>query len=211
MEGQMNTLKIIIPAIALLFINACSSSSSTSGGGAGAGGGGGGVATTVDVITVSGATVPLTNVYSTGCYVTGASTSSFETLTVTFGLWAYSKANYSDTNCLTNTSEGTVAGALVAGNVSAMTGWVNGGGGGPATAPTAADSSGPLSDTESFTALTLTVTDSTGDFAASILVGNVINLYYIVDDTGTKTVLYRDDDYNNGVLTTSISDPFIQL
>jgi len=55
----------------------------------------------------------------------------------------------------------------------------------------AADALGALSDTESFTALTLTVTAASGAFPWAV--SDVVDYFYIVDDTGVANVLYVPD------------------
>lgn len=193
----MIDLKPIIPVAALLLLNACSSDSTTTTASGDA----------VSAITVSGNTVSLDGTYTTGCHErNGGADSAKEDLQIAGNIFTYTNTDYSGPVCATTVETGTLTATMTAGTTSAITGWVDGGGS-PATAPMAADSSGPLSDTEAFTPIAVTVTSVTGTiFGPTVTEGYESKLFYIIDDTGANNIMYRDDDYENDSLKAFIGD-----
>ena len=203
---MINLKPIITAASLLMLLNACSSGSSP-------------VTTTVissgtevSVIGASGITVGLDGTYLTSCYITGGgSTSSKEKIVISSDIWTYTVTDYTDTDCrAVSPTTGTIYATFSAGTDSTITGWYDGSGS-PVAAPTAADASGPLDDLEPFTSLTRTVTAVSGSFFGQINAGETSTFFYVVDDTGTGKILYRDNSYDAGDLNASISAPYTKL
>ena len=197
----MKKLITVASAIsALILINGCSSdSATTTAAGSGA---------EVSVIGVSGVTVGLNGTYSTGCYTTGGgSTSTKEDVVISGSTWTNTTTDYTDSTCVAGPDAGAITATIGAGSDLTIAGWKDGSGS-IVSAPTAADGSGLLSDTEPFTPLTVTVTAVTGNYVGQVPVGYVAPLFYIVDDTGTNNMLYRDKNYENGDLHAGTMDPF---
>ncbi len=164
----------------------------------------------ISIVTVSGSTHALNGAYSTGCYTTnGGSASVKEDLTITGTTWSYTSTEYTDDACSASPTEGTATATLTSGSDSNIVGWYDGSGS-PATAPDAADGSGPITAT-AFTPLELTITAVTGSFVGGINIGEVAPLFYIVDDTGAKAILYRDNSFDTGDLNAGIFDAYTQL
>ncbi|MDH5388338.1 MAG: hypothetical protein OEY06_07805 [Gammaproteobacteria bacterium] len=188
----MKKLITVASAIsALILINGCSSDSATTTAAAGS---------PISVITISGSTVSLDGSYSTGCVdrtLEGGSGWYKDDMTIAGSTLNTSSAEYSDIACTVETGAGTVEATLAVGTDSAITGWIGAGDAGGTFIPTASDGSGPLGLTEAVTMLTATVVSGTG-WNASLPAGTVIDLFYVVDDTGTNKVLYEDDDAFGG-------------
>ena len=162
----------------------------------------------ISIVTVSGSTHVLNGAYSTGCHaINGGSASVKEDLTITGTTWFYTNIEYTDAACSASPAESTITGALVAGSNLDIIDWYDGSGSSVA-APDAADGS-PITAT-AFTPLTLTVTAATGSFAM-IPAGTESPLFYIVDDTAAKAILYRDNSFDKGDLIAGIFDPYTQL
>jgi len=173
-----------------LGLNACSSSNSNSNSSITSGS-----TTEVRATAVSGNQVGLNGSYQTGCHASSAPTdSTSEFLVISDITWTYTKNDFTGTTaCIGSPATTTVVTATLSANAidSAIVGWEDGDGA-STTAPMASDNSGLLSDTEAFTPLSLLVTASTDP---SISVGATVNdLYYVIDDTGTTLILYRDSD-----------------
>jgi len=191
----MNFKPLIIVSAMTLVLNACGSSSSST--------------TTEDtggnisITTVSGGTLSLTGSYASACYDNGG-TFQIDTHTWTGANLTYNQKTYTASGCATlATSTDLFTATAVAGSNSAISSWVDGMST-TTTAPTAADASGPLSDTEAYTAITVTIV--TADGSSGISVGTVATTFYIVDDTGTSLILYRDDS----ATTATTADPLLQ-
>jgi len=116
----------------------------------------------------------------------------------------YSSTDLSCTGTVTTVGTETIS--LATGAVEAITGWETLAGA-VATAPAAQDGSGPLSTTESFTRLTVTVLTTTipGDIA-----GSTFEASMIVDDTGTPVVGYTVNYVTGGASTAFVDDLFIK-
>ena len=184
----MVNLKLIITvSAALLLLNACSSDSSTTTSSG----------TEISVIGVSGVTVGLNGTYSTVCYGSNGG-STLESIVISGNTWNYTQTTYTDGACSAGADVGTAAATLTASADQSITGWYDGNA--SATAPTAADGSGPLSNTEPFTPLLVTITGVTGSFVGGISAGDTSPLFYIVDDTGANNILYRDSSFDTGNL-----------
>jgi len=162
----------------------------------------------VSVKTYSGATVALNGVYKTACYQTsGGVASRIDLLTVNGSEWVNGAEEYASLDCTGSptvsaiTATLTTLGTFV---VPATTGWIDGMG-----APTAvlgADGTTTLSAADTtVTTLNVKITAVTGT-AFSIPVGFTATVFYMVDDTGSGQVLYRDQ----GGLFVSAADPYIQ-
>lgn len=167
---------------------------------------------TVPVLTtVSGVTHDFKGTYIAACHADGAAFTT-ESIIISGSVWAYTKADFSDVGCGTPTTSGTIVGNFaVNGTVSAITAWVDGAGA-AATAPAAANGSGSLGLAE-FSPLSYEVVEITGSFVGSLAISDVVSLFYVVDDTGAKAILYRDAGYvpTNATINASTFAPFIQL
>lgn len=168
----------------------------------------------VSVITVSGAQVSLNGTYTTGCR-TKSGVDVIEGIVINGGTWTYARDSYttSDGSCggTATTASSIIATLSSSGAAGAIAGWSDSGV--TATAPTAADSSGPLSNTESYTVLTLTATAVTGTGAYTLAsAGDTVNCYYIFDDTGLPNRLYIPD-FNavDHMLSATPSGSFMKL
>jgi len=152
----------------------------------------------------------LVGTYTSACYDIGAGSSRQDihdygasddnTLIVT--------ANVYDavTDCSANRVQSTIVAAVTAGGSVAIQGWEMGDNGGTFP-PTAADASGLLDLNESVTVLNLAITTVTGTQFDGIAAGDAVNLFYVVDDTGTGIVLYSDQNNDTGMETASTQDP----
>ncbi len=164
----------------------------------------------IAIATVTGKTHVLNGAYSTGCYtIDGGAASAKEDLDISGSIWSYTNTEYTSADCTTGATVGTATGTLVAGTDSAIIGWYDGSGS-PAAVPAATDGVTVISGTEAFTPLTLTFTAVTGSFVGQIPVGETFPLFYVVDDTAAKAVLYRDNSYDTGDLNAGIYDPYTQ-
>lgn len=149
----------------------------------------------VKVTTISGVQTSLDGSYVTGCHDSSGGNSTEEFLTIAGSVWTYSAKRYIGNATCTGSpaTDQEVVATLTAttGADKAIVGWLDGDKN-AVPAPTAADASGSLSDTEAYTPMTIVVTNSED---SSIPVGTTnTNLYYIVDDKGAKLRLYRDSD-----------------
>lgn len=155
--------------------------------------------TTIDVATVSGTTMTLKGVFSSACDpILSASGNDGLAYTLSIdGLYITIITNFWQGN---NTCSGTPTGSysttgkITVGGAFAINGWftytrdlkgnlmlaIT-------TAPTAADGSGPLSDTETFSVMNATVISTTDP---QLVDGSNIQIGFVVDDTGTSPVLY---------------------
>lgn len=168
----------------------------------------------LSVLTVSGIQVSLDGSYTTGCR-TKSGIDVVEGVVINGTTWSYARSSYStnDGSCAAGeTLAATVIATISApGSTSAITGWTDSG---VATAaPTAVDLSGPLSDTESYTVLSLTTAAATGGGAYTLAaMGDSVSFYYIVDDTGLANVMYIPDfDAANHMLSATPSGNFIKI
>ncbi len=165
-----------------------------------------GAISSVEVIGVSGNKIDLIGIWETACY--GSSPERRDV--VVFGEPNIMLTGYTYTT--TDLSCGGVetvdwsdsASLKIASSTSAISAWQDGAGM-STSAPTAADNSGPLSDTESFTELTATITELTDTNKGSI--GDVAKIFYIVDDTSTPAIMY-DGRYGDGMTRASIVNPY---
>lgn len=188
----------------LLALSACNSG----------GGGSGGGSTSLSVITISGVQASLNGTYTTGCR-TKSGVDVVEGLVINGTNWSYARSAYStsDGSCSAGeTLDSTIIATISAsGATSAITGWSDSG---LATAaPMAADASGSLSNTESYTALSLTAMAVTGAGAYNLgTMGDSVNFYYIVDDTGLSSILYIPDfDAVDPMVSATPSGNFVKL
>jgi hypothetical protein len=160
------------------------------------------------VLTISGGMVALTGNYQSegGCHASSGGGSTRETLEVSGNQWHYDSADYSSGDCTgVAVDSSSIDATIVVAGTAAITGWVDSSEA-PEVAPPALDGSGPLSDTESYTNLTLTITAVVNN--AGISVGDTADIYYIVDDTGaTGLKLWRDKTATKAV----ISDPWFSF
>lgn len=171
---------------------------------------GDGAGPSISVIAVSGATITLDGEYKSGCLpVEGGGGFNVESLTVSGNIVIATTTDYgSDSTCTTSTDLGTFTATIaVDGANSAITGWVDGTGS-DSPPPEAAGGSGPLSNTEPFTPLTLTITAITGSKEGDAL--PTFKIFFIIDNTGTANVLYFDHDFDNGDTRAGTDDPSIE-
>ncbi len=192
---------------AVLFVLALSAC-----GGGGAGGGGGG-STPISVITVSGVQTSLDGTYTTFCR-TKSGVDVVEGLIISGGNWAYTRYSYTtiDGSCgAGETLASSVLAALSAtGTTGAIAGWTESGN--PAAAPPASGG-GLLNDTESYTQLSLTAATVTvaGTYTLGAM-GDTVDFYYIVDDTGANDILYIPDfDAVNPMVSATSSGSFTRI
>jgi len=162
----------------------------------------------ISLVTVTDGVHVLNGAYSTGCYGNGGG-STKEDLDISADTWSYTNTGYTSGNCSTGASVSTITGTLSAGADLAIEDWVDGMGDSEPVVPDAADGATVITRTEPFTPLMLTITGATGDFSG-IPSGTESPLFYVVDDTVAKAILYRDYDYENGVLYAGTADPYTQ-
>lgn len=169
----------------------------------------------VMIIAVSGNMIDLTGTWETACrtdMTEGTDTDEeivFDDDTETYNHYSYTSSDGSCTGTQ-SVDYGHAATVVADTSNSAITGWRNGMGD-PAAAPTAADNSGPLSDTEAFTNLEFTLTSLNN--ISDVAVGDTVNFVYVVDDTGATPIIYRgdyDDPANKTGPYGGLADPFIQ-
>ena len=154
----------------------------------------------VSVVAVSGAMVSLDGSYSTGCVdrsLQGGGGFYKDDTIIAGSTMTVSGAEYNDDACTVAIDSGGAVVTLATGATSAITGWIGTGGAGGPDVPNAADGSGALGTTEAVTLLTGTVVSGTG-WNAGLSVGMNIPLFFVLDDTGAKKVLYEDDDLFSG-------------
>ena len=148
----------------------------------------------VEIVTVNGLMHTLFGHYFTPCYETGTGDSVSELLSINDATWSNAVDVYADvTDCSNTPVESTLTATIIKGETIAITGWIDG------PAPIAADSSAPLSDSESVTTIDFTVTAKTGAFFSSDTVGDKRTIFFVADDTdadstGFNIRLYRDKD-----------------
>ncbi|PCJ86224.1 MAG: hypothetical protein COA54_08815 [Thiotrichaceae bacterium] len=164
-------------------------------------------ANAISIITASGGQHVLNGIYRTDCYNSGGIDGRIDTVTITGTTWVNSSVIYgNDDTCQTLTASGAVTATMVKGADKSISGWLNGGDVAPA-----AEGGGVLSDTETVTAFTLTVTavNDPGDalYGGNISLGLVAPSFYVFDDTNSPDTfkMWRDKDGDSA----SASDPFI--
>jgi hypothetical protein len=177
---------------------------------------GGNASGPIEIITVSGVMIDLTGTWNTACRTdmdSGTDTDEeivFDGNTATYNNYLYPS---SDASCTGTQSVdyGFVATVVADTSNSAITEWRNGAGD-TVPAPMAADNSGVLSDTESFTNLEFTLTAENNLPGAGV--GDAVNQVYVVDDTDAPTtILYRGDYDDQASKTTpygGLADPFFK-
>jgi len=165
--------------------------------------------TTIDIASVSGNTGDISGTWKTNCARGDGAGDSNETLTFASLAVEYTNASYTSTDgsCTgTETVNMSYTAAVQVGSNDAIGGWQDGTGA-TTTAPDAADGSGSLSDTESFTGLTYTFSTLSG--IEGVAVGDSHNTFYILDDTATNSsTLYRGDYTEQSTLTGAFGQVF---
>ena len=161
----------------------------------------------ISVKTYSGATVALNGVYQTACYIGETGGSQFDSLTVNGSTWINAANVFSSTDCTGAPVVSAITATLTTlgtQTVAATTGWIDGMG--APTTVSGADGSTVLSAADTtVTTLNVEVTAVTGT-VFSIPVGFTATVFYVVDDTGSGLVLYRDA----GGIFASAADPYMQ-
>jgi len=200
----------LLAVLIVLALSACNTSNSNTPTIPGSG-------TPVKALTVKGAMVSLDGTYANAT-LNGCRTKSGidvrEAVVISGSVWTYTRFSYSTTDGSCSAGETQVAGivaTLSSSSTGAITGWSDSGI--ATTAPTAADASGPLSNTESYTTLSLTATIVTGAGAYNMATaGDSINFFYIIDDTGAANILYIPDlNAANPMLSATPSGNFIKI
>ncbi len=165
----------------------------------------------ISILTYSGSTHALNGVYSSACYQTGGSGSQYDSLTVNGTEWTNAINEFSSTDCsgtpvvsAINATISMLGTQLIPANANGNTGWVDGMG--AATVVPGADGTTVLSATDTtVTTLNIQVTSVTGTLF-NIPVGFTSTLFYVIDDTGSGLVVYRDA----GGIYASSADPYFQ-
>ncbi|MDQ7059281.1 MAG: hypothetical protein Q9N62_13115 [Ghiorsea sp.] len=196
----------LVAAAALIGLSGCSSDSSTTAAGAGATG------AAPTGTTVSGNVFTIDGIWKSSCFPSGAAGSPDEMDTITFngatGNVVVTTYTSTDSTCTgTATALGNFDVVVATGATEAITGWQNLATGAVALAPAAADGSGPLPTTASFTKTTATVTAATASLIASgnVAVGDIVDVSMIIDDTGLPVVGYTVN-YVAGASTAYVDD-----
>jgi len=162
----------------------------------------------ISVLTYSGASHVLNGVYQTACYQEGGSGSKKDTLTVTGTQWVNSTNVFTSTDCTGPSDESAMAAdisILGTQQIVATTDWRDGMG--LSTTVQGADGTTVLSASDTtVTTLNGVLTSVTGTAFGGAPVGFTITFFYMIDDTGSGLVLYRDA----GGLYVSTADPFMQ-
>ncbi len=163
----------------------------------------------VSVLTYSGATHVLNGVYQSACYQQGGSSGSqYDSLTVNGSEWISAINEFSSVDCSGSPTVSSMTGTLTALGtqvIPATTGWVDGMN--FSTSVSGADGTTVLSATDTtVTTLNLQITSVTGSLFGAGAVGATDFLFYVVDDTGSGLVLYRDA----GGIYASTADPYMQ-
>lgn len=181
---MINLKPIITASAVLLLLNACSSDSTTDAAATDA--------TDISVAAAISGSVGLNGTYKT-CHSEGSGYTE-EVLEIAGNTWNYAQTAHTDSACTAGAAiVGTIAATFVTVADSTITGWVDGSGS-TQTAPLAADGlGGTLGETAAYTLLTLTISAGTGDFSA-IPANTEALLFYVVDNTGTNNILYRDNN-----------------
>jgi hypothetical protein len=193
MKTQQLFNKLLPSIIPILLLSAC-------------GGGGGGTPpadnnttppppAALEVMNVSGTTTVLDGTWQSPCLTLGTDserstmTISGTTMTTKSDSWT---GNTSCAGVATTTTSSTATGTVNP-SAAAIAGWdtldLVSLATSTATAPNAADGSGPLSDNEPFSIIDYTVTASTGSQAPAV--GSTGTSAYVVDDTGAYPILYQ--------------------
>lgn len=157
--------------------------------------------TEVFVAAHSGTDAGLNGTYSTICYLVGTSYID-EDLVILGNKWDYTKTEYPSIDCITELAASTISGTFnIDGTAIPIDGWVDNLGNSVLVPPDTADITDEpaltLSATESVTPLLLTISNATG----SLFPGpGASSFFFVVDDSGTNNVLYRDVDFDPGVV-----------
>ena len=157
---------------------------------------------TISVTTISGVKITLAGAYKTSCLNDGSGNGFIETINFDGASWSFTAEAWSGDPLCSNsptTTESVSASSTENTSDISITGWVLSVGS-AATPPVASDSSGPLSNTESVTPITVIITESGFGFP----IGGSGSLFYVVDDTTASTILYQDDDADSN--SNAISD-----
>jgi len=159
----------------------------------------------ISVAAHSGTDAGLDGTYTTGCYLGGSGTVN-EDLRIHGNTWNYTINDFASNNCTTAPTPGTISGTFIIDGVDIGATWVDGAGG-TMTAPLAAIGDGSfLNDPETVTPLLITISGATGSLATT---SGTSSFFYVVDDTGTDNVLYRDWEFDAGtVVVASVFAPF---
>lgn len=156
----------------------------------------------VDIVSVSGNSTDVSGNWQTGCYDMGGAETK-EELIFTLQAVEYTNNSYSSTDgtCTgTATLNMSYSATVEMATSSDAIGWWQDGTGATVAPPAAADGSGSLSDTESFTDLTYTFTAISG--IGGVAVGDAFHFFYILDDTAANTsILYRGQYTDEVALT----------
>lgn len=168
-------------AIAPLILILCSCSSSTSS-----------VTENIKVVTISGKTISLDGVYeSCDNQNTTPDTSERYTLYFAESTMAIEQSTHFSIDC-TGTTDGDdffISTNISQAQTSSIIGWVDNYGE-TSKSPLAIDGTGSLSGSESITLINATITESN----TIEDVGLAFEIFFVVDDTGDKPMLYQDDD-----------------
>ena len=160
----------------------------------------------ITIATVSGATHTLNGTYQSACYADQSGGSQFDSLTVNGSEWINSSHEFSNETCSGSSSVvSSITANVTSGGTQTVDDWVNGEDINVNDTVQAADNTTNLVGTTA-TTLNIVVTAVTGGFVGAIPVGFSGALFYVVDDTGSNLILYRDDD---GIVV-STADPYIR-
>ncbi|VAW61872.1 hypothetical protein MNBD_GAMMA08-2250 [hydrothermal vent metagenome] len=194
-----NKIKLAVVPF-LLALGACSSSSSTAPAGGGA---------TLQVITTSDTFMDLDGTYNI-CYArsNGGVLSTLDEVVISGSSFSMTSQDYSLAGCSApiDGADSAAAGIVsiaTPGVSNSVTDWVDGSD--VSTTPPTASAGGALSETASYTLLSVTFSGTpTGNFS-SITVGTPVSIFYVVDATvsGVAPILYRDSDADAGVASTA--------
>lgn len=160
----------------------------------------------VSVLAASGAMAVLEGTFTRPCDSRSATDSEQNTVTISGNTWNNVWNTYGTADCSgTIISVGTYTATLTVDGTGAITGWVDDSDV-SVVAPAAADGLGStLSDTASYSTLTVTFTAiNAPNDANAPTVGQSANTFYIVDDTGTGLILYGYSG-SNGVVTNPLT------
>ncbi|MDH5423748.1 MAG: hypothetical protein OEY29_01990 [Gammaproteobacteria bacterium] len=184
---MFNIKNLIVASAATMLLNGCASNSDS-------------ISSAISVLSISGAMVSLDGTYDTGCVdrsLEGGSGYYRDTTIISGNILSNSGAEYSDSACTLDEVPGALTGSIAVTGTTAITGWTGAGDMTGAFIPEAADGSGPIGTSESVTTLAVTVSSATG-YNAGIPANFAAPIFFVVDDTGAKKVLYEDDDYFSG-------------
>ena len=162
----------------------------------------------ISILTYSGATHTLNGVYKSACYQSGGSGSQYDSLTVNGSEWINAINEFSSTDCSGSPTVSSMTATLTTLGtqvIPATTGWVDGMG--AATVVQGADGTTVLSASDTtVTTLNVVVGSVTGTLFNAGMVGFTSSLFYVVDDTGSGLVIYRDA----GGIYASTADPYLR-